>query len=317
VVLFAACGDSGPSALDEADPLHKHGIKLPPPAEWEPPAAPPEPEMIEVRKPPLSPEIFPCSRCHVGGPEIVDTAPAIPHKVHLDRDLVCADCHNPDDEDAAPKIPSTETCFDCHEDLKEEPERVQAYFKSIRNADGKYVFPRRWDLEDVDPNHVGHAKAKVGCTQCHGEPSNKPFAKPKPLALMENCITCHEDRNVPAECATCHEKQTKNEPNYHKIVLRHAEHQRGCFGCHNPDDRDTLRLANGTPIEFEKSYLLCGQCHGPKLRDWTEGLHGKRTGMWDGKKEYLLCVHCHENPHAPQFPEMAPEPPPTRPKDIK
>jgi hypothetical protein len=29
-------------------------------------------------------------------------------------------------------------------------------------------------------------------------------------------------------------------------------------------------------------------------------VHGKRIGMWDGAKTYLLCVSCH-NPHAPGF----------------
>jgi hypothetical protein len=60
---------------------------------------------------------------------------------------------------------------------------------------------------------------------------------------------------------------------------------------------------------------LCGQCHGPKLRDWKLGIHGKRTGSWSGKKHYLLCVHCHDS-HAPKFKPLKPMPPPTKPKDI-
>ena len=61
---------------------------------------------------------------------------------------------------------------------------------------------------------------------------------------------------------------------------------------------------------------LCGQCHGEKLRDWKVGVHGKRIGYWNGKKEYLLCVHCH-NPHSPRFKELTPEPPPVRQEDIE
>ncbi len=61
-----------------------------------------------------------------------------------------------------------------------------------------------------------------------------------------------------------------------------------------------LRLASGATIPFTQSYLLCGQCHGDKLRDWRMGVHGKRVGMWNGEKTYFLCVNCH-NPHSPRF----------------
>lgn len=89
-----------------------------------------------------------------------------------------------------------------------------------------------------------------------------------------------------------------------------------CFDCHNPDNRDKLRMANGKLVSFEESYNLCGQCHGTILREWKAGLHGKRTGMWNGEKQYRLCVHCH-SPHDPRFKQMKPLPPPVRPTDIK
>ncbi|MBM4117252.1 hypothetical protein FJ251_05835 [bacterium] len=101
---------------------------------------------------------------------------------------------------------------------------------------------------------------------------------------------------------------------HEEIVERfhHAEAQRWCLDCHNPSDRDKLRLANGELIDFGESYKLCGQCHGTNFRDWRAGVHGKRTGMWNGRKEYRLCVHCHD-PHRPRFAPIAPEPEPRRP----
>ena len=92
-------------------------------------------------------------------------------------------------------------------------------------------------------------------------------------------------------------------------IYDHDSENRWCFSCHDYENRDYLRLANGELLDFRESYLLCGQCHGDKLRDWKEGIHGKRKGMWNGKKEYLLCVHCH-NPHSPKFQTLKPEPPP-------
>jgi hypothetical protein len=120
-------------------------------------------------------------------------------------------------------------------------------------------------------------------------------------------------------CSDCHAHmkpnlQRRELTDFHTdIILHHAEGQRWCLDCHNPQDRDALRLVSGEVISFSESYRLCGQCHGDKYRDWREGIHGKRTGFWNGDKEYLLCAHCHD-PHAPAFTPLKPLPPPSRPR---
>jgi hypothetical protein len=96
------------------------------------------------------------------------------------------------------------------------------------------------------------------------------------------------------------------------IDLKHDEQHRWCLDCHDADNRDWLHLASGERVSFEESYRLCGQCHGEKLRDWRAGVHGRRTGNWNGAKHYLLCAHCH-NPHQPRFRAIAPKPAPHRP----
>ena len=122
------------------------------------------------------------------------------------------------------------------------------------------------------------------------------------------CSDCHKDMPVNLQRRQLTEA-------HDDIVLKHGPASRWCFDCHNPTDRDKLRLASGELIDFSHSYLLCAQCHGEKYRDWKAGVHGKRTGQWNGRKEYLLCVHCH-NPHTPHFPPLKPLPPPVRPPEI-
>jgi len=123
-------------------------------------------------------------------------------------------------------------------------------------------------------------------------------------------------------CSDCHADMEPNQKRreltdmHTDIVLHHAEGQRWCLDCHNPNDRDKLRLVSGEVITFSESYRLCGQCHGDKFRDWKVGVHGKRTGYWNGDKEYLLCAHCH-NPHDPKFKPLKPLPPPVRPGEIR
>ena len=120
------------------------------------------------------------------------------------------------------------------------------------------------------------------------------------------CSDCHSDMEVNYE-------RRELEEYHEEIRLQHGPDERWCFDCHNAEDRDRLRLANGRRVGFDESYQLCGQCHGTIYRDWREGIHGRRRGFWDGAKSYLLCAHCHD-PHAPRFAAIEPAPPPVRPQ---
>jgi hypothetical protein len=133
----------------------------------------------------------------------------------------------------------------------------------------------------------------------------------QPLAYEDYfpCTDCHADMEV-------NFKRRELEEMHDDIVLDHGPKERWCFDCHNPDDRDRLRLASGALIGFDESYRLCGQCHGTIFRDWREGIHGRREGYWNGAKSYLLCAHCH-NPHAPRFQPIEPLPPPVRPQFLR
>lgn len=119
-------------------------------------------------------------------------------------------------------------------------------------------------------------------------------------------------------CSGCHADLAVNRTRralsdmHDDIVLRHDEEHRWCLDCHDAENRDWLHLASGERVPFEESYRLCGQCHGEKLRDWRAGVHGRRTGNWNGHKRYLLCAHCH-NPHEPRFKSLAPLPAPVKP----
>ena len=124
-------------------------------------------------------------------------------------------------------------------------------------------------------------------------------------------------------CNDCHADMESNATKRELVDMHddisatfdHDSENRWCLDCHDLNSRDSLKLASGKLLDFKESYKLCGQCHGDKLRDWKVGIHGKRMGEWNGKKQYLLCVHCH-NPHSPKFESMVPLPPPVRQKDI-
>lgn len=140
----------------------------------------------------------------------------------------------------------------------------------------------------------------------------KYFVPPPPFSEdIFPCSDCHSDMDVNPE-----RRELEDEHVEISEMFNHASDQRWCLDCHNPDDRDKLRLANGDLVSFEESYNLCGQCHGTIFRDWKAGIHGKRTGEWNGRKQYRLCVHCH-NPHSPKFKPLKPLPPPDNPLEIQ
>jgi hypothetical protein len=85
-----------------------------------------------------------------------------------------------------------------------------------------------------------------------------------------------------------------------------------CNSCHDPADRTQLRLADGTPLALAEVMQLCGQCHGPQIRDYERGSHGGMAGYWDlarGPRVRNSCVACHAA-HEPAYPKVVPAAPP-------
>lgn len=134
---------------------------------------------------------------------------------------------------------------------------------------------------------------------------------PPPLSEgIYPCSQCHASMELNSQKRILKDEHTN-------IQLQHAETMRWCLDCHHSKNRDKLKLYNGELIDFSKSYLLCGECHGNVFRDWKAGIHGKRQGYFaGGKRTYLLCVHCHDA-HSPKPKPIKPEPPPFPPKVIR
>ncbi len=120
---------------------------------------------------------------------------------------------------------------------------------------------------------------------------------------------------VTAACSTCHNQRESDTQSRTSADLREfhtgmkfSHGNLTCLSCHNTNDYDTLKLADGQPVQYRHVMQLCGQCHGPQMKDYKHGAHGGMTGHWDltrGPRTRNNCVDCH-HPHTPQFPHMRP-----------
>lgn len=147
---------------------------------------------------------------------------------------------------------------------------------------------RRFPVEIRKP--AGPPRVVTAVKDAHGEP------------VTVACSTCHTTRPPNPE-----NKAAKDLDEFHGgMAFSHGTVS--CLSCHNPTDYDSLKLADGRRVEFSDVMTLCGQCHGPQMKDYEHGAHGGMNGYWDlsrGPRTKNNCVDCH-NPHAPQFPKMQP-----------
>lgn len=139
----------------------------------------------------------------------------------------------------------------------------------------------------------------------------KPSGPPRVTTALKDA----NGSGVTVACSSCH---TTRQPNQHNKTVRDLDEFHvgmkfshgtvSCLSCHNPNDYDSLKLADSSKVEFSDVMTLCSQCHGPQMNDFLHGAHGGMNGYWDltrGPQQKNNCVDCH-NPHSPQFPKMQP-----------
>lgn len=141
------------------------------------------------------------------------------------------------------------------------------------------------------------------------------------MPTVQTDVITHSGATAEVACATCHTtrtpaptRNTEDLDEFHQgLVMKHGD--LSCLSCHNSDNYDTLKLADGTEVGFENVMQLCAQCHGPQSRDYHNGSHGGMNGYWDlsrGPRQRNACTVCHDA-HAPAYPQLMPVFPP---KDI-
>lgn len=138
----------------------------------------------------------------------------------------------------------------------------------------------------------------------YGLRSIKPFQVFSRSEQLEAypCSDCHEDEPV-------NSRERKLTEDHEDKLLDHGGGRFWCLTCHGSKDKDTLTSLKGKPISFDASFILCGQCHFQRQKDWYFGGHGKRLSGWLEPRRVKVCPECHD-PHSPSIKPFKPSPPP-------
>jgi hypothetical protein len=152
----------------------------------------------------------------------------------------CRYCHTTVETAAFAGMPSTATCYGCHQIIWADSPALLPVRESIRTGE-----PLRWtrvnDLPDFAYfNHSIHVAKGVGCDICHGPVHRMERMYQAASLRMEWCLSCHRDptpylrpREAVFDTAYEAEDQTAEGPR-----LAAAYHVRGpfeltnCSACH-------------------------------------------------------------------------------------
>jgi len=164
---------------------------------------------------------------------------AFSHKLHAgDMGMDCRYCHNTVEQAAHAAIPPTQTCMNCHSQVKTDSPKLAPIRESFES--GKSVpWIRVHQLPDYAFfDHRPHLAAGVGCVSCHGRIDQMTVVQMDQPLSMSWCLDCHRNpepnlrpldqiTNMGWDPAT-EDYDPKADP-ARKRALTPPEH---CSGCH-------------------------------------------------------------------------------------
>lgn len=116
------------------------------------------------------------------------------HEIHAGQlGLDCRYCHNGVDKSAISNVPSTNTCMNCHSQIKTESPLLEPVRASAASGT-----PIPWVKVHKVPdyvffNHSAHVNRGVSCVECHGRVDQmEVVGQAKPLS-MTFCLDCHRN----------------------------------------------------------------------------------------------------------------------------
>ncbi|MFA5668067.1 MAG: cytochrome c3 family protein [Balneolaceae bacterium] len=114
------------------------------------------------------------------------------HKLHVSQlGLDCQYCHTSVFDSKQANVPATQTCMNCHNQIKTDSELLKPIRESWESG-----LPVEWvrvhNLPDYAYfNHAAHVNVGVGCESCHGRVDKMEVVQQVETLSMGWCIDCH------------------------------------------------------------------------------------------------------------------------------
>ena len=116
------------------------------------------------------------------------------HAVHAGQlGIDCRYCHNTVEHAAHAAIPPTQTCMNCHTQIKKDSELLQPLYDSHESGN-PIPWVRVHDLPDYAYfNHAAHVSRGIGCVSCHGRIDRMEVVYQQQPLSMGWCLECHRN----------------------------------------------------------------------------------------------------------------------------
>ena len=114
------------------------------------------------------------------------------HKLHVgELGMDCRYCHSKVEESNHSNIPSAQTCWNCHSQVKTDSPKLAAVKEAVET--GK---PIRWVQIHETPdyvyfNHAAHVNSGISCYSCHGRVDQMEKVYHAEPHSMSWCLDCH------------------------------------------------------------------------------------------------------------------------------
>jgi hypothetical protein len=105
----------------------------------------------------------------------------------------CRYCHIGVDKGANSTIPSSQTCMNCHNQIKTDSPALAVVRESYASGD-----PVKWVKVHQNPdyvyfNHAVHINRGISCVECHGKVNEMEVIRHEKPLSMGFCLDCHRN----------------------------------------------------------------------------------------------------------------------------
>ena len=128
------------------------------------------------------------------------------HRLHLEKEVQCTDCHDAVERSARAGLPSINTCMICHSQIATDRPLIKTMTEmQEKGLDLAWQRVYGYAAEShVRFEHAPHVRAKVDCSTCHGNLAEQTVATRVVKMDMAFCVNCHKAKQASIDCLTCH-----------------------------------------------------------------------------------------------------------------